>query len=829
MAQSKYPYHEFSGALQQKSTTHIKKPNEVRKVKNVDFATVLGAMLRRPGAQATSVSMPKLPVAANTLGAFIARFSSGTEIWAAQNDDAASPTEATLAYWTGPNPEDWQEIEDGITAGSEINMTDDNDEVWVSMYDAVLDQLGIPFTVNSDHDVSTTRQLQFAPRARFFIEFGGSIWAANAEVSGVRYRDRLYKSSGLMGAITFVRSAQTDPAGDFELTNQVPIMTSNTAPSGVADASSVASANFPAYKAFNGSNIANEDRWASNGTTGWLRYDFGASNPKVITHYAIVGMTPSATSDAENQCPKTWTFQGSNDGSAWDTLDTQTNVAAWTRGEKRSYVTANTTAYRYYRVNITLNQGNTSFASIAELELLNSPDNVDVLELEVDSVRYIKPGMELDFYEAGTDNLKYSITPTEVDKINDTFSFLPVTQNFSTSDVNTGTEEITLPDASKFATGTPIIFGSTGTVPAGLTAGTTYYAINVSSTTIKVATSELNASLGIAINLTDTGSGQHRVRLSYVFDNKDEIWKSGRKGKLTRFWNTDYRNPEAADWIKLPPTLDGTNDITAVGKISNRMFIFTENATIKYDGQNLIPLRNDVGCIAHRSIGYYDVFMVWLDAKGKIWIRNDEGGQQDVISEAIQETMALVPQSQLPEATAVCVDDKYKLYLGQIGGKSLRVCYNFRTNQWTEEWFTPKMPVQLEYTYEGNRKPHFFDATGQMWVDEVGTDDDGAAIHMEAELGNDNFGVDEDKNYHGLKIYSKNAVGTKLFVSIDDGEWVDCGQITQPVMKIPLNKVPKGTLFNARFVSSMKGDTPEIYKMVVWFTKEEDTFRATQR
>ena len=115
MSQSKYIYHEFSGAVQQKSTTHIKKPNEVRKATNADFSTVIGAVRRRPGAQSSNASMPKLPVNTHTQAGYIARFPSAVEIWAVQNNTDASPSASILQYWSGPGVTDWQNIYTGIS------------------------------------------------------------------------------------------------------------------------------------------------------------------------------------------------------------------------------------------------------------------------------------------------------------------------------------------------------------------------------------------------------------------------------------------------------------------------------------------------------------------------------------------------------------------------------------------------------------------------------------------------------------------------------------------------------------------------------------------
>lgn len=81
---------------------------------------------------------------------------------------------------------------------------------------------------------------------------------------------------------------------------------------------------------------------------------------------------------------------------------------------------------------------------------------------------------------------------------------------FATTDVDTATDIITV--GRDIPTGTPLKFTSTGGVPAGLVAGTKYYAIRQSATTIKVASSLANARAGTAIDLTSQGTGTHTIR-----------------------------------------------------------------------------------------------------------------------------------------------------------------------------------------------------------------------------------------------------------------------------------------------------------------------------
>lgn len=76
---------------------------------------------------------------------------------------------------------------------------------------------------------------------------------------------------------------------------------------------------------------------------------------------------------------------------------------------------------------------------------------------------------------------------------------------------NAATDVITLTTGTAPDTGTAVTVSSSGTLPAGLAASTNYFVINVSSTTIKLATSILNANSGTAIDITSAGTGTHTI------------------------------------------------------------------------------------------------------------------------------------------------------------------------------------------------------------------------------------------------------------------------------------------------------------------------------
>ncbi len=94
-------------------------------------------------------------------------------------------------------------------------------------------------------------------------------------------------------------------------------------------------------------------------------------------------------------------------------------------------------------------------------------------------------------------------------------------QDFATTDVNTGTDIITI-TGHGLECGQRIIFTSSGSLPAGLSPSTRYYASVVDDDTFGVSTSWSNARSAVLIDLTDVGSGTHTLapyEMSMIFCN----------------------------------------------------------------------------------------------------------------------------------------------------------------------------------------------------------------------------------------------------------------------------------------------------------------------
>ena len=123
----------------------------------------------------------------------------------------------------------------------------------------------------------------------------------------------------------------------------VPVMTSNTTPSGECIRSSVYSANNEAWKAFNRSQ-EDEDAWYDNVVPCYVGYKF--VNPTRVNKFTI---------QQENLTPcffKTYTLQASNDNSEWIDIETftETSMAA---GKQYTHEVNNENYYTYYRMYFT--------------------------------------------------------------------------------------------------------------------------------------------------------------------------------------------------------------------------------------------------------------------------------------------------------------------------------------------------------------------------------------------------------------------------------------------------------------------------------------------
>ena len=134
-----------------------------------------------------------------------------------------------------------------------------------------------------------------------------------------------------------------------------------TSSSGSVSSSSDTHASYPASKAFDHNRSDTNGRWLASRN---IPADPSQDGMFVVYHFndaTIVnairvwnGSDSGGGWDSTSRSPKTWTFQGSSDGSSWTVLDTQTSETGWNaNGEARYYQFQNNKAYSYYKFNCT--------------------------------------------------------------------------------------------------------------------------------------------------------------------------------------------------------------------------------------------------------------------------------------------------------------------------------------------------------------------------------------------------------------------------------------------------------------------------------------------
>lgn len=435
-------------------------------------------------------------------------------------------------------------------------------------------------------------------------------------------------------------------------------------------------------------------------------------------------------------------------------------------------------------------------------------------QLRVDSTRYLKVGMQIDLYTAGTEaQQNTAITIISVDKKNKRISFAPT--------------QITIKD-------------------------------------------------------------------------NDELWLTGTKGTLSRFWNTDDPTPETADWFKVPPGKEASPAFTGWGKNNNRLFLFTKNTFLKWDGANLITVSDSIGCVSHETIQNIGSWTIWLHNTG-VWGYNDNTGQLKLLSRAMQPFIQAVNQINLRFTSAGVVGRVYKLSLGELlplesittststsststsstssstsststsststsstststttfttstsstssstsstsisttssstsststslststsstttttlasTKQVIRLVYDFDMNAWWTETHKREIRFQFNHTMSGYTKPYFTDDTGRLFRDETGNLDNNEVIPFEVGLGRNNFGTDAVKTYTAVLTDTEGAREASLQYALDGGSFQTLGQLTKPVNKFAFptdGDTIEGRDIDYKLVHSDSGDPPAI-------------------
>ena len=196
------------------------------------------------------------------------------------------------------------------------------------------------------------------------------------------------------------------------------------------------------------------------------------------------------------------------------------------------------------------------------------------------------------------------------------------------------TDICTATDTILTLTGTKVQFTTTDTLPAGLSINTDYYLIFQSTTTFKVASSLANALAGIAIDITDTGTGTHTV------DVKDEFQPLSYDVDLVENVSVDVSDtiytpdpsPNKKEWDKLHSS-DQESDVPAKWFIRDGKFalwprpatsgnIIELNTKIRVPDLNIVDYTTgNIDIVTNGSVKVTGDNTVWTTPMVGRWLR----------------------------------------------------------------------------------------------------------------------------------------------------------------------------------------------------------------
>lgn len=151
----------------------------------------------------------------------------------------------------------------------------------------------------------------------------------------------------------------------------------------------------------------------------------------------------------------------------------------------------------------------------------------------------------------------------------------------------------------------------------------------------------------------------------------------------------------------------------------------------------------------------------------------------------------------------------------------VRFCYDFDSNTWWLEYHRREIRFQFNHTMHGYTKPYFTDENGMLFRDETGNLDHEDTIPMAIEWGRDNFGTELKKHYHGCTVDAELAAGTMVMAAIDGSEFKPVGQITQTVTEFTFPFTADGHDVNYKFTHNDQGDSPVINGVVTYWSPAE--------
>lgn len=152
-----------------------------------------------------------------------------------------------------------------------------------------------------------------------------------------------------------------------------------------------------------------------------------------------------------------------------------------------------------------------------------------------------------------------------------------------------------------------------------------------------------------------------------------------------------------------------------------------------------------------------------------------------------------------------------------------RLVYDFDMNAWWIEEHKRNIRFQVNHSMHGLVKPYFLDDTGRFFRDETGDLDHQDTIPMEVEIGRNPFQTDLPKDYTGAIVTSTQARTAQLLYSINGGEFKNLGQLDNRVKVMKFQPGQQGNDINYKFTHNDPGERPIIDGPTTQYNEREMT------
>lgn len=274
-------------------------------------------------------------------------------------------------------------------------------------------------------------------------------------------------------------------------------------------------------KAIDETNIANNRIQVYNSTSGKLEYqdkptgggNVSATSINGATNKALISLNDTATSLGLITTAAQKQSFAKSIGGIVNLTTTEVNSLTWTQND----VIFNTTNKKFLRYTSSANWVDAN-ASIGEYKkLANSVEEFGWLKCigqNVSRTTYAELFSAIGTAFGSGDGSTTFTLPDFRSSVFGDIGKKTTLYSFAPTNVNISTDVITLASISDIYTGTPIVFSTTGTLPGGITAGTTYYATRNAFNNIKISSSLSNVNNGSYINISSQGTGSHTATVS---------------------------------------------------------------------------------------------------------------------------------------------------------------------------------------------------------------------------------------------------------------------------------------------------------------------------